>query len=78
MNDQDELKNVYTGSVIEADFVKSLLEENGIGAMVRNTLGESVVAGWASGAPDDAGLVYVIESHEPEAKKLIEEYFKNK
>jgi hypothetical protein len=78
MNDQDELKNVYTGSVIEADFVKSLLEENGIGAMVRNTLGESVVAGWASGAPDDAGLVYVIESHEEEAKKLIEEYFKNK
>jgi hypothetical protein len=78
MNEHDDLKNVFTGSVLEADFIKSLLEENGIGAMVRNTLGESLLAGWASGSPDDAGLVYVIESHEPEAKRLIEEYFKSK
>ena len=78
MNDHDDLKNVFTGSVLEADFIKSMLEENGIGAMVRNTLGESLVAGWASGAPEDAGLVYVIENHEAEAKKLIEDYFKSK
>jgi hypothetical protein len=78
MKEHDDLKNVFTGSVLEADFIKSLLEENGIGAMVRNTLGESVVAGWASGAPDDAGLVYVIENHEAQAKKLIEEYLKSK
>ena len=78
MNEHDDLKNVFTGSVLEADFIKSMLEENGIGAMVRNTLGESLVAGWASGAPDDAGLVYVIENHEEEAKKLIEEYLKSK
>jgi hypothetical protein len=78
MNEHDDLKNVFTGSVLEADFIKSMLEENGIGAMVRNTLGESLVAGWASGAPDDAGLVYVIENHEEEAKKLIEEYLNSK
>jgi hypothetical protein len=78
MKEHDDLKNVFTGSVLEADFIKSLLEENGIGAMVRNTLGESLVAGWASGAPNDAGLVFVIENHEQEAKKLIEEYLKIK
>jgi len=78
MNEHDDLKNVFTGSVLEAEFIKSLLEENGIGAMVRNTMGESLVAGWVSGGPEDAGLVYVIESHEPEAKRLIEEYIKNK
>ncbi len=78
MSDHESLKNVFTGSVLEADFIKSLLEESGIGAMVRNTMGESLVAGWVSGGPDDAGLVYVIESHEQEAKKIIEEYFKSK
>jgi len=78
MNDQDDLKNVFTGSVLEADFIKSLLEESGIGAMVRNTMGESLVAGWVSGGPEDAGLVYVIESHEQEAKRIIEEYLTNK
>jgi hypothetical protein len=78
MSEHDDLKNVFTGSVIEADFIRSLLEESGIGAMVRNTMGESLVAGWVSGGPEDAGLVYVIESHELEAKKIIDEYLKSK
>jgi hypothetical protein len=78
MSDQEGLKLVYTGSVIEADFLRSLLEENGIGAMVRNTMGESMVAGWVSGGPEDAGLVYVTDSHEQEAKKFIEDYLKSK
>ena len=78
MSLHDGLKNVYTGSVLEANFIKSLLEESGIGAMVRNTLYESFVAGWASGGHEDSGLVYVTESHEEEAKKIIEEYLKSK
>lgn len=78
MSDHENLKCVFTGSVLEADYIKSLLEESGIGAMVRNTMGESLVAGWVSGGPEDAGLVYVIENHEQEAKKIIEEYLKSK
>lgn len=78
MSDQENLKCVFTGSVLEADYIKSLLEESGMGAMVRNTMGESLVAGWVSGGPEDAGLVYVIENHEQEAKKIIEEYLKSK
>ena len=57
MHEHEGLKLVFTGSLIEAEFIKSLLEENGIGAMVRNTMGESLVAGWVSGGPEDAGLV---------------------
>jgi hypothetical protein len=78
MNEHDSLKNVFTGTVLEANFIKSLLEENGIGAMVRNTMDESFAAGWASGAPEDAGLVYVIENHEEEAKRIVEDYLANK
>jgi len=78
MNEHEGLKLVFTGSVIEADYIKSLLEENGIGAMVRNTMGESLVAGWVSGGPEDAGLVYVTESHENESKQIVAEYIRNK
>ena len=78
MKDKEALKLVFTGSVVEANFLQSLLEENGIGALVRDTLHESMVAGWASGAPDDAGLLYVAESHEEEAKKLIQIYKESK
>ena len=78
MNEHEGLKLVFTGSLIEADFIKSLLEDYGIGAMVRNTMGESMVAGWLSGGPEDAGLVYVTDSNENEAKLLIEDYIRNK
>ena len=78
MKDKEELKLVFTGSVVEASFLQSMLEENGIGALVRDTLNESVVAGWASGSPDDAGLLYVSESHENEARRLIDEYLRSK
>jgi len=78
MKDKEELILVFTGSVVEASFLQSMLEENGIGALVRDTLHESVVAGWASGSPDDAGLLYVSESHEIEARRLIDEYMRSK
>jgi hypothetical protein len=78
MNEKDDLKRVFTGSVIEAKFVASLLEENGIGALVRNTMEESIIAGWASGAQEDAGLVYVAEYHVDKAKEIIEQYLKTK
>jgi hypothetical protein len=78
MEEQDDLKMVFTGSFIEASYIVSFLEENGIGAMVRNTLEESMAAGWASGSPEDAGLVFVTESHEKEARRLIGEYQKTK
>ena len=76
--DDENLKRVFTGSVVEAHFIASLLEENGIGALVRNTLEESVIAGWASGSSEDAGLVFVAQYHEEQAKVLIEEYLKSK
>lgn len=78
MNENEVLKQVYTGSYLEAQFIGSLLEDNGIGALVRNTLEESVIAGWASGSPEDAGLVFVAECHEEQAKALIEEYLRSK
>ncbi|MCK4406916.1 MAG: DUF2007 domain-containing protein, partial [Bacteroidales bacterium] len=37
MTKQENLKLVFTGSNIEANFVKSILEDNNIGALVRNT-----------------------------------------
>jgi hypothetical protein len=78
MSENDDLKLVFTGSFVEAQYIGSLLEENSIGALVRNTLGESIIAGWASGAPEDAGLVFVAESHEDQAKAIIKEYIDSK
>jgi hypothetical protein len=76
MEEQSEIKWIYTGSIVEANYLLELLRENGIEAMLRNTLEESVIAGWASGAPEDSALIYVTENHYDQALKIIEDYQK--
>ncbi len=73
----DDLKRVFTGSNLDANFVKSILEENGIGAMVRNTLRESLSAGFVSGAPEDSSRVFVEEKNYDEAMKLVDAYLES-
>ena len=75
MNDHEGLKLVYTGSVLEADYIKSLLEENGIGrpstyAPILGTLQERnyVVREGKRLSPTETG--YTVND-------LISEYFPN-
>ena len=77
MENKENLKRVFTGSVIEAQFVKRYLKDNNINALLRNTLNESMIAGWASGAPGDAGLIFVFEDDFDKAMVLIEKYQSN-
>lgn len=72
MSKDQELKRVFTGSAVEAEFVKGILEDNGIGALIRNTMRESLVAGWISGAQTDSCLVYVAKNHKEKAEELIQ------
>ncbi|HOW26002.1 MAG TPA: DUF2007 domain-containing protein [Bacteroidales bacterium] len=76
MEEQAGIKRVYTGSIVEATYLMELLQENGIEAMLRNTLEESIIAGWASGAPEDSALIYVTENHYEQALNIIQEYQK--
>ncbi len=77
MTNQDNLKLVFTGSVVDASFIKSILEENKIECMVRDSLTESVHAGWASGTPTTSNRVFVAIENETQAKKLIDEFLKS-
>lgn len=70
----ESIKLVFTGSAIEAGFIAEILEENGINSILRNTLEESIIAGWASGSPEDSGLVYVENKDEELATELINNY----
>lgn len=71
---QEDLVRVYTGSIVEATFLKELLEENQIGSILRDTLNESVIAGWGSGSPEDAALLYVEQDLAVKAITIINEY----
>ncbi|MDZ7741179.1 MAG: DUF2007 domain-containing protein [Bacteroidota bacterium] len=74
MEKKEELVRVFTGSQVQAEFVKVMLEDNDIGALIRNTMRESLTAGWVSGSQEDACRVYVARSHQSEADILVEQY----
>lgn len=78
MTQQEGLILVFTGSNVDANFIKSILEDNGIGCLVRDSLIESTLAGWASGSPEDSSRIFVKQEHEMGAKDLIEQYLNSR
>lgn len=70
----EDVKLVFTGSAIEASFIAEMLEENGIDFIFRNTLDESIIAGWASGSPEDSGLIFVESKDYVFANEIIKGY----
>lgn len=75
---KEEIKLVFTGSLIEADFIEEILFEHGIGVLKRNSMDESLIAGWASGSPEDACELFVEAENEDKATALVAEYLKNR
>ncbi len=70
-----DLSLVYTGSRVEGMYLEELLKENGIGCIRKDTLEESVSAGWAQGSPEDAVKIYVESFNNEKAKEVLDDYF---
>ena len=55
-----------------------MLEEEGVGAILKDTLSASIQAGWADGYPEDAVRIFVESINFEKAKQIIEDYFENR
>lgn len=69
----NEIKRVYSGSVVDAEFIGSVLADNGIQFLIRNFQEESLVAGWAAGVIQGDASVYVFEKDYDKAILLLDE-----
>ena len=78
MSISSDLVRVYTGTKVEGLYIKAMLEENGIGVFDKDTLEESVIAGWVNGSTEDEMLLFVSPENADKAKALIEDYFKSR
>ena len=70
---ENEIKRVYSGSVINAEFIVSVLEENGIQFLIRNFQEESLVAGWAASTIKGDASVFVFDKDYDKAMLLLDE-----
>jgi hypothetical protein len=69
----NEIKRVYSGSVINAEYIGSVLDNNGIQFLVRNFQEESLVAGWAAGTIKGDASVYVFDKDYDKAMLILDE-----
>lgn len=74
MTKESDLTEIFIGSIIEANFIKELLEDNGIGVLMKNTLKEGHLKKWASHLPQNSYMVLVAEEDELRANNIISEY----
>ena len=70
---ENELKKVYTGSYMNAEFIGSVLDQNNIRFLIRNYQQESLVAGWAANVIKGEAAVYVFSEDYDKAMLLLDD-----
>jgi hypothetical protein len=70
---ENELKKIYSGSLVNAEFIGSVLEQNGIQFLIRNFQEESLVAGWAANTIQGDASVFVFNKDYDRAMLLLDE-----
>ena len=70
---ENEIKRIYSGSLVNAEFIGSVLEDNDIQFLIRNFQEESLLAGWAANTIKGEASVYVFEKDYDKAMSLLAE-----
>ena len=70
---ENEIKKVYTGSYMNAEFIGSVLEQNDIRFLIRNYQQEGLLAGWAAGTIKGEAAVYVFSEDYDKAMLLLDD-----
>lgn len=69
----NEIKRIYSGSLVNAEFIGSVLDENGIRFLIRNFQEESLCAGWAANVIKGEASVFVFEKDYDKAMLILDE-----
>ena len=74
---ENEIKRVYSDSIVNAEFISSILEDNGIKFLIRNFQEEGLVAGWAASTIKGDASVFVFTEDYDKAMLLLDEIHEN-
>ncbi len=78
MGTENDLFIVFTGSQIDASFIKNILEEEGIHAIVHNAFHQSLMAGWVENSASSEAQVMVKGKDFMPANSLVEKYLNSR
>jgi len=69
-----DIYEVFSGSTVDASFIKHHLEDNGVGTIIKNKMDESIMAGWVDPNAMIGTQIYVLAENFEKAERLVREY----
>ncbi len=78
MSTENNLFLVFTGSQIDASFIKNILEEEGIQSIIHNAFHQSLMAGWVENSASSESQVMVKGKDFIPANNLVEKYLNSR
>lgn len=73
-----DIYEVFSGSTVDASFIKQHIEAHGIGTIIKNKHDESILAGWADPNAVLGTQIYVSAENFEKAEKLVREYLESR
>ena len=70
---ENELTRIYSGSLVNAEYIAGILEQNDIQFLIRNYQEESLVAGWAACTIKGDASLFVFDKDYDRAMLLLDE-----
>lgn len=71
----DALRLVFTGTQVDAKFVKAMLEDHDIPCLLKDPYNESIIAGWVTPGSEHGVRIFVEQKNLMRASYLIEKHF---
>lgn len=77
MTDTNDIKHLYTGTEINVNVLKEILDENKIGSLVKNDMKSGLTAGFGGGYMEAEASIYVTIDNLDAAKVILVEFLKS-
>ncbi len=77
MTNHEDLTMLYTGSEINANVLKKILEDNQIGSLIRNDMHSGLSAGFGGGYMETEATLYVANKNLEKAKVILEQFLES-
>lgn len=74
MTKNEDLKRLYTGSEININILKEILDDNQIPSLVKNDLKSGLTAGFGGGYSEAESSIFVFNNYLEKAKIILNEF----
>ncbi|MDA3953967.1 MAG: DUF2007 domain-containing protein [Bacteroidales bacterium] len=77
MTNSNDLNRLYTGSEINVNILKEILDDNQIASLVKNDMKSGITAGFGGGYTGAESSIYVTDKNLEKAKIVLAEFLKS-